>query len=86
MRTITKLILTTGILTGSVFAYSKVYKDKWEKLTQQVTCWRKIDAMPFETTEPTRRTIVRKKVFSGSLIPHKEIKLEARDVRSVILS
>ena len=83
MRTITKFILTTGIIAGSVFAYSKVYKAQWDKLSQ-VAFWRKLDRISlkldqvtFQTTQPTRRTIVKKKVFSGSLMPHKEIKLEA---------
>lgn len=67
MRIITKMILTTAIITGGGFAYSKLYKDKWGKLDQAT----------FQTTEPTRRTIIRKKVFSGSLIPHKDTKLEA---------
>lgn len=65
MRIITKFILTTGLIAGGVFAYSKVYKPKWGKLNQ----------VTFQTTQPTRRTIVRKKVFSGTLMPHKEIKL-----------
>ncbi|MGI2299466.1 efflux RND transporter periplasmic adaptor subunit [Candidatus Cardinium hertigii] len=66
MRTITKFILATGLIAGGVFAYSRVYKVKWSKF-HQVT---------FKTTQPTRRTIIRKKVFSGTLIPHKEINLE----------
>lgn len=74
MRTITKLILTTGIIAGGVFAYSKVYKAQWEALTRVAL---KLDQVTFQTTEPTRRTIVRKKVFSGSLMPYKESKLEA---------
>lgn len=76
MRTITKCILTTGIITGGVFTYSKVYKAQWGKL-DPLTFWKKLDQVTVPTTGPTRRTIVRKKVFSGSLIPHKEIKLEA---------
>ncbi|WP_342265644.1 efflux RND transporter periplasmic adaptor subunit [Cardinium endosymbiont of Philonthus spinipes] len=76
MRIITKLILTTGILTGGVFAYAKLYKDQWNKL-DQLAFWRSVDQVVVPTTQPTCRTIVRKKVFSGSLIPHKEIKLEA---------
>ncbi|CCM09978.1 Methyl-accepting chemotaxis sensory transducer [Cardinium endosymbiont cEper1 of Encarsia pergandiella] len=66
MRTITKFILTTGLIAGGVLAYSRVYKVKWSKF-HQVT---------FKTTQPTRRTIIRKKIFSGTLIPHKEINLE----------
>lgn len=74
MRTITKFILTTGIIAGGVFAYSKAYKDQWSKLTQVAL---RLDQVTFQTTGPTRRNIVRKKVFSGNLVPHKEIKLEA---------
>ena len=74
MRTITKFILTTGIIAGGVFAYQKVYKGQWEKL-DQIAFWRKVDQPTFQTIKPTRRTIVRKKVFTGSLIPHKEVKL-----------
>ena len=53
MRTITKFILTTGLIAGGVLAYSRVYKVKWSKF-HQVT---------FKTTQPTRRTIIRKKFF-----------------------
>lgn len=63
MRTITKCILTTGLIVGGAFAYSKVYRGKFY-------------GKSFQTTQPERRTIVQKKVFAGTLIPHKEIKLE----------
>lgn len=74
MRTMTKLILTTSLIAGGFFAYSKIYKTQWEQLTRTAF---KLDPITFQTTEPTRRTIVRKKVFSGNLMPHKETKLEA---------
>ncbi|CAH2559864.1 efflux RND transporter periplasmic adaptor subunit [Cardinium endosymbiont of Oedothorax gibbosus] len=76
MRTIAKFILTTGIITGGVFTYSKVYKAQWGRL-DALAFWKKLDQVNVPTTVPTRRTILRKKVFSGSLIPHKEIKLAA---------
>ncbi|WP_419241793.1 efflux RND transporter periplasmic adaptor subunit [Cardinium endosymbiont of Nabis limbatus] len=76
MRTRTKFILTIIIFTGGAFAYSKVYKDQWNRLNPRAF-WRKLDQPTFQTTQPTRRTIVRKKVFSGSLIPHKEVQVEA---------
>ncbi len=74
MRTITKCILASTIITGGVFAYSKAYKNSWKKF-DPLAFWRKMDQVNFQTTQPTRRTIVRKKVFSGNLIPHKETKL-----------
>ncbi|ROT47083.1 efflux RND transporter periplasmic adaptor subunit [Candidatus Cardinium hertigii] len=62
MRIITKLVVVLCVVAGGYFAYSKVYK--------------RLPTVTIKTEQPTRRNIVHKKVFSGNLIPHKEIKLK----------
>lgn len=63
MRTTTKFLLISCILAGAFFAYSKKIP------------FRPLPTVSFKTASPTRRDIVRKKVFTGSIIPHKEIKI-----------
>lgn len=67
MRITTKFIVTTALISGIYFFYANVYKPKWGKVAP----------VAFQTIHPDYRTIVRKKVFSGSLLPYKEIKLNA---------
>jgi HlyD family secretion protein len=69
MRMTTKLLLLSCLLAGAFFAYSKGY------IPMEV--FRRAPQKTFQTEPVQRRTILRKKVFSGNLTPRKEIKVEA---------
>lgn len=69
MRFLTKIIISGGIAALGFFAYSKGYINKWYGGRKP--------KISFKTEPPVRKDILRKKIFSGHLIPEKEVDIQA---------
>ena len=77
MRRLIKLLFISSIVGIGYVAYSRGYIPQERLPAWCLPQWYALPKETFKTALPIQRDVVHKKVFSGTLVPEKEIKLEA---------
>ncbi|MBX9890249.1 MAG: efflux RND transporter periplasmic adaptor subunit [Amoebophilaceae bacterium] len=83
MRRLIKLLFISSVVGVGYVAYSRGYIPQERLPAWSLLKWNGLPKETFKTTLPIQRNVVHKKVFAGTLVPSKEIQLEAH-IRGVI--